>query len=105
MRYVTGTKPLQVHKQLRREHDGAILSPFAMVDLDQHPISIYIRYPQARNFGRAQPCGIGRGQRSTGLERWYCFQKRTTSSALRIAGNFAACARTRSARKSRPDPA
>jgi hypothetical protein len=39
------------------------------MNLDHHPIGVDIGDPQARDFGGAQPCGIGRGQRGTSLER------------------------------------
>jgi len=54
--------------QLRREHDGSVLGPLAVTNLDQHAIAIDIRDPQADCFRGAQPCGIGSRQSRARLQ-------------------------------------
>ena len=62
-------------KQLRRQHDGAVLATLAVLDPDHHPPAVDVADLQADHLGGAQPRRIGRRQRGARLQAWHCLEK------------------------------
>ena len=49
-------------EQLRRQHDGAVLAAFAVLDSDDHPAAVDVGHLEAHCLRGAQSRRIGRGQ-------------------------------------------
>jgi len=50
-------------KQLRREHDIAILVTLALLDAQRHPLAVNVEHLQRDDLGHAQACAIGDAER------------------------------------------
>src|ERR1700730_637428 len=74
-------------KQLRREHDIAILVTLALLDAQRHPLAVNVEHLQRDDLGHAQACAIGDAERRLVFDAGGGLQKsRPISSGLNTIG-------------------